>query len=316
MSIERTRPGPHEALSVVHRMAYEPGLEIVMGHLLIPLSSGLFEFRIIAANRGPTGVRETVLLGEAAAKADIKTDEALTQLMAGSKPDDPRHDSRFPDHPLSVVRSMLRMLAEPGSIEVTQPALQHPASEVLLPDMGCAMTPPPRYLRTPDSDGTFLRFSRVAFAGGAAGSDGVQMLTLSCFKEDGAAEGPERLKLLTAEGEFLIQGRLRGATSSQLETWSAPGQDGGVHLFFHTVFQPETFGDPQQRTILRLFTQAQGMVNVVMLDAAACLSKEEMLADLEAVIQSWRPLGTTAALPSVSPPPAEKKQKSWWRWWA
>ncbi|NOK32932.1 hypothetical protein HMI49_06935 [Corallococcus exercitus] len=313
VSIKRVRLGTCGALSVVHRMAYEPGMERVMGHLLIPLRSGLFEFRIVAVEQGPTGVRENVIFGEAAAKAGVKTDKELDQVLRSFNPDDPRHDSRFPQHPLSAVRSLLHLLAEPGNIQVTEPALQLHAGEVRIPDIGCAMTPPPRYLRTSDSNGTFLRFSRLAFAGGAAGSDGVQVLTISCFQADVTPEDPECMKKVTAQGASLLQGRSNGAASSQTETWMAPGPGGGVHLFFHTVFPSRAFGDPPKRAILRLFTHTRGVVNFVLLEAAACLSREEMLADIEAVIQSWRVLGAANAPASLSPPPAEKK-KSWWQW--
>ncbi|WP_375758652.1 hypothetical protein [Corallococcus exercitus] len=314
VSIKRIRLGTCGALSVVHRMAYEHGMEVVMGHLLIPLRSGLFEFRIVAAERGPTGVRESVIFGEEAAKAGVKTDEALDRVMKSFNSDDPRHDSRFPQHPLSVVRSLLQLLAAPGNIQVTEPALQLHAGEVRIPELGCAMTPPPRYLRTSDSNGTFLRFSRLAFAGGAVGSDGVQVLTISCFQADVTPEDPECMKKVTAQGASLLQGRSNGSASSQVETWMAPGPGGGIHLFFHTVFPSRTLGDPPKRAILRLFTHARGVVNVVLLEAATCLSREELLGDIEAVIQSWRVLEVAAAPPPPSPPPAEKKKKNWWQW--
>src|SRR5262245_29647082 len=33
------------ALSIIHRMMYRPGLEILMGHVLVPVTEGLFEVR-------------------------------------------------------------------------------------------------------------------------------------------------------------------------------------------------------------------------------------------------------------------------------
>jgi hypothetical protein len=97
-------------LSVVHRVAYEHGLELVMGHLLVPLRSGLFEFRVIAANKGPTGIRESQLFSEALAKAGVKTHEEAQRLMRSLSCRPPaqrralhaphaRHSGSHPAHP-------------------------------------------------------------------------------------------------------------------------------------------------------------------------------------------------------------------------
>lgn len=314
VSIERVLLGTSMALSVVHRMAYEHGLEIVMGHLLVPLQSGLFEFRVIAANRGPTGVRESLLSSEALAVAGVKTVEEADRVVRSVFSDDPRYDSRFPDHPLSVVRSMLRMLATPGVIQLTQPEPPAPANEVVLPEIGSAITPPRRYVRTPGSAGTLVRFSRVAFAGGHAGTDGVQELVVIRLAGEIIPEGPQRLQTLVASAEKLARSMSEDAPGARVETWTE-GDGNDAHALAHTEFQTGVQGEPRQRLLLRVFTGAGGVEQIVMLRASACVPKAELLEELEAVIQSWRPLGATRPSPVSAPPPVkveEKKKKKWW----
>jgi hypothetical protein len=313
LSIERVRLGACEALSVVHRNALEHGLEIVMGHLLVPLSSGLFEFRVVARNRGPTGVRESDIVARAMMEEKVKTQAEMEALMMRLTPDDPRHDSRYPDHPLTVVRDLLRMLAAPGVIEVSQPAPVPPAGEVVLPGLGSAVTLPPRYVQTANSEPTFAQFSRVAFAGGVPGSDGVQLLSLLMVAEKGSPEGPERQKMFAAKARELAQSTARGATGVHIETWTSASKGGGVQAFAHAEFQPGAQGVPRQSTLVCL-TDAGDVVKVVVLRTSACIPREELLADVETVTRSWRPLKGTGVPPPapVTPPPAQKKKKWWW----
>jgi hypothetical protein len=60
VSIEQVRVAGVDALTVVHRMSYEMGHEVIMGHLRVPVRTGMIEFRIIAAAR-LTGGRESIL---------------------------------------------------------------------------------------------------------------------------------------------------------------------------------------------------------------------------------------------------------------
>jgi hypothetical protein len=311
VSIERVWLGNCEALSVVHRMAYQPGLEIVMGHLLVPLRSGLFELRLLAGNRGPTGVRESAILQRAMQEANVQTRAEAEALMKRQTPDDPRYDAAFPDHPLTVVRGLLRRVAMPGVIEVTDPTPLPPAGEVVLPEIGCAVMLPPRYVQAANRGGTFVQFSRVAFAGGEAGSDGVQVLTLMSLAGEVIPDGPERQKTLTAHARSLAESLTRGASGVRIETWMSSGGVGGVQALAHAEFQPGAQGGPKQRAIFCLFTGTGGVEKTVMLVASACIPKEEMLADIEVVTRSWRLLGGTDAPPPVSAPPVGKKKK-WW----
>ena len=60
MKLYRLRYSP----TVVHRMLYEPGREQIMGHVLVPVRTGLVEFRLLAGSR-LTGVRESLLVARA-----------------------------------------------------------------------------------------------------------------------------------------------------------------------------------------------------------------------------------------------------------
>lgn len=171
---ERLQAGGAPALRTVHRMSYEPGREIVMGHLLIPLERGLFEVRV-AAGDPMTGVREAMLL---AMRRDPDASKPLTQAEL----DAPEHDEQFRDHALSRVRRALRWALAEAKLEVTAPAPPHRHGEVVLKKLDCALTPPPRFVRqTAHDDYNLEVFQRVGFCG----TDGVERLLVQRVQELG-----------------------------------------------------------------------------------------------------------------------------------
>lgn len=171
---ERLQAGGAPALRTVHRMSYEPGREIVMGHLLIPLKSGLFEVRV-AAGDPMTGVREAMLLA-------MRRDPDATKPLTQREIDAPEHDEKFRDHALSRVRRALRWALAEAKLEVTAPAAVHQHGEVVLKKLDCALTPPPRFVRQVDHDDYNLEvFQRVGFCG----TDGVERLLVQRVYELG-----------------------------------------------------------------------------------------------------------------------------------
>jgi hypothetical protein len=76
------------ALRTVHRMAYEPGREVVMGHLLVPLRRGLFEIRVLASD-SLTGVREALLVNRKLANLGGGEAPTLSQAEIEGHPADP-----------------------------------------------------------------------------------------------------------------------------------------------------------------------------------------------------------------------------------
>src|SRR4051812_399510 len=89
--------GGAPALRLVHRMTYEPGSEVVMGHLLIPLPDGLFEVRIVSEGLDrTTGYRESVL----AMKAMAASSSPMPVFLPQAEYDARENDVAFPHHPL------------------------------------------------------------------------------------------------------------------------------------------------------------------------------------------------------------------------
>lgn len=159
------------ALSIIHRMAYQPGKEIVMGHLLVPVRAGLFEARwIVPANQ--TGFRESVLLLKAMEGAVEGIPEGMPpeEIMKVLVYDDPKFDAMFPQHALSVARSADRWARE--NVRTADPAPPM-TREHALARLGCDLVVPPRFGIDAESK-TAARFHRVSLAG----NDGVQVLTV------------------------------------------------------------------------------------------------------------------------------------------
>lgn len=162
--------GANAALRTVHRMSYEPGDELVMGHLLVPLAGGLFEARV--AGRGSvasTGYRESAVFLEKGARG------FLPQPVY----DDAALDARFPGHPLTLVRSALRTLI--GSLHVVQPAPTRAWDRVRFASLGCELTPPARFVLEPSTEATGRpTFRRVAFCG----TDGIELFYVEPIERD------------------------------------------------------------------------------------------------------------------------------------
>lgn len=154
VELEHVTVGPAPGLRVVHRMFYQPGREILLGHLVIPLPDGVFEARV-AAGDGNTGYRESILLLKHPPTPPAK-------FHPQSEYDDPRYDANFRDHPLSRVRAALRELHEVWGLEALTAPTPQVDGPVDLPHLGCAIVPPPRFVLL-DTPADHARFVRVSF---------------------------------------------------------------------------------------------------------------------------------------------------------
>jgi microsomal dipeptidase-like Zn-dependent dipeptidase len=123
--------------------------------------------------------------------------------------DDPRYDSLLPHHPLSQIRAMLGALLAPGVVQVIDPAPSRPAGELVLPEVGGVMVPPPRYARMSALGEKFVVFSRVSFSG----TDGVQRaqrerragLIYGFQDSSPIGENPDRIAVFQRLGVRVIQ---------------------------------------------------------------------------------------------------------------
>jgi hypothetical protein len=154
VEVEHLNVGGAPAMRTVHRMLYERGREMVMGHLLVPLRDGLFEIRVIALDQ-TTGFRESLIL--------------VQRQVAGFLPqkeyDDPAWDATFPQHSLSRVRAALRGAREQWQLQVTRARDPMPDGEITLARLGCGLVPPPGFVLMPSSGPLREQLQRTSFCG-------------------------------------------------------------------------------------------------------------------------------------------------------
>ncbi|MBK8254797.1 MAG: hypothetical protein IPK82_19320 [Polyangiaceae bacterium] len=103
VDVEYVTVGGAPALRTIHRMAYQPGREIHLGHVLVPLKRGLFEARVVTTDSF-TGGRECVVM----LKTDRDAGAGETTIPPQAQMDDPKYDASFPEHCLSRARAALQ----------------------------------------------------------------------------------------------------------------------------------------------------------------------------------------------------------------
>ena len=146
------------ALRVIHRTAYRPGCEFVMGHLVVPTAQGTLEVRVIAQDR-TTGMRECIVYMQRRFAQESAEDVPISQAEF----DDPALDASLPQHCLSRVRFALAWAQEPGRIRRETHDRATWESIVTLLGFG-SIAPPPRFRPTPDHHGAACLFTRSTFA--------------------------------------------------------------------------------------------------------------------------------------------------------
>jgi len=284
------------ALRTVHRMAYQPTLEIVMAHLLVPLPGGLFEARAVCADR-MTGLRETALTQKRLQSAPPGED-GLGALMAEGRQqyfDDPAHDSTFPKHALSRARAAIRWLCNDSGLRVLQPALPRARGEIALPALGCALTPPPRFVLRPGDGPAEACFERCSFCG----TDGNETLLVRCEEKQ---LGRLRASSLRERGTELVrsiheQAKVENVHLHVEELGEIAGQP-------HVLVIAEGQGHQGPlRNAFWWFLDEAGRPWYLNLNATAAVPRETRAAELKAAAQSWR---LTAAAPAKKP---------WWKPW-
>jgi hypothetical protein len=263
---ERVNIGGAPALWVLHRPAHEPGCEIVMGHLLIPLACGTFEFRAIAAC-GLVGARDSSLASQMRAPKPAAAPEFTEGLVLGARvPNcgDPARDEQSSDDPLAIVRRAQWWLREEAAISVVAPAVAPATGEVAIPSMHCALTPPPRYLLHQQNEER-AQFSRLSFAT----TDGISLLTIAHFPFKSGAPGGKSSRAL-------------GGSTARAVAREASYQNAAAFMGFA--------GDDYfpARTVLRMFQDSLGEVWLAMIGTSQSVPENELSQELEAVVRSFR----------------------------
>jgi hypothetical protein len=150
------------ALRLLRRTAYQPGREIVCGHVIVPTAMGHINFWAIARAE-TTGLRETLVTatmrqgpesGPDAAEPDAEMLAAqgdaekviAMPFIPQATFDDSGLDAQFPEHPLTLVRQAIGKLCD--SVAITRAATSVP--EIIhLEEPRCAFVAPPRYVPVP-----------------------------------------------------------------------------------------------------------------------------------------------------------------------
>jgi hypothetical protein len=277
------------ALRLVRRLTYQPGNEIVAGHLVLPTAHGHIDLCALA-RAGTTGARESVV-SLMRSKLDAEAD-APDQADF----DDAAIDAHFPEHPLSMVRAALAAL--PGHVEVTAaPAV--PAAEVALPEASCAFVPPPRFAPVAPGVMRFHRTMRVLLRCGI----GAWRRSIEVWRLDDVPlrRRDPRRELATLAREVAARWSDEGFTDVNGEV--AIVDDFGERPQVEQRVAMTGAGRPI-RSVLRWWVEPDGVVYRVGSSGPHAVPDTDHSTALDAVQATWRRLDPVAG-----------PHRPWWRVW-
>lgn len=293
IDVEPSKFGEVDALRTVHRMAYEPGREMIMGHALIPVRQGLFEARVLCVDQ-MTGIRESILFSKRMMQQKSDNEADIEQLMATARQsdyDDPQHDDGFPEHSLSRARAALRWLQNESKIQVTEPPRPFADGEIELPHLGCAVVLPPRFALEDAAAGTFCR---VSFCG----SDGIERLRI---ERSADATSPASTNLATTAKSIARELHVAsGVKKIRLTVETLVGPNGNPQVLVIVEGKGHT---GQLRNAMIFFRDDRQRLWSLSRLGTAAVPNEALKADLTQTATSFRLL--------TSP----EKQKPWWNFW-
>jgi hypothetical protein len=183
VEVERTRVEKGCELYLLHRMFYEPGKEVVMGHVLIPVGNGLGEIRWVTSAH-QTGYREAVYMHHLVRTRAPSAGDGKPHHPGQAAFDDPARDVDFPQHPLSVARAARRWLDANVPRQITASPQYRTDGEIVLEPVGCALKPPPRFVLASVTSGPggtpVASLDRASFAG----TDGIDWFFIRRIAEN------------------------------------------------------------------------------------------------------------------------------------
>lgn len=287
IEVEYVQIGGTTALKVLRRLVYERGLEVVLGTLLVPVASGLCELTAFSRT-GETGARETVLLDLAMQQHPGKRRDELLRQLGQSFLDDARHDAKFPEHPLTLVRQALRWLTTGNdNLQVLAPPPPVAGGEVLLPAASTALQPPPRYvpvnMEAMPAPKTMAVLARVTLEG----VDHPRLLDV-WHLPDLLILGDDREAQLTelarrSVGEWERQGAT--AVEAQVQTLPPQGKLARVGAQIRMML-----GGAPAQSVSRWLVDEDGSVFRIALGAPPYVPMDELVGEADQVMNSWRRL--------------------------
>jgi len=237
------------ALEVVHDAHYEPGLETVMGHLLVPLRTGLFEARTMSSAHS-------------------------TRAEAAHEPS-----------PGDSVRAAHHWLRSSAGLRISDPG-KYETGEVTLAPLGCAVTPPPRFVFSGPADAgrqrVWYAFDRVSFSG----TDGVDRFLVQRIKERHVTHADAASRLL-ARADELSREIHEDAEVEQIQCMAErlPDLDGRPQA---SVVVEGHGHVGALRTAMRWFLDRDDQLWCLAISSTVALSRDDLAEKLEAATRSWR----------------------------
>ena len=294
---ERIEIDDEPVAKILHRTAYEPGLEAINCRLLIPIEAGTIEFVCQTTDR-LTGMRETVLMAGLMRESD--------ELEHPGQPyfDDPKHDETFSDHALSRSRREVERVLRLGGLKISG-TVQAPRGRVDLPDSACSLVPPARFAPLPpaalDMAPSISNLARVSLSS----MDG-QPILLSVWHLDHCAVPPGDKQALTELAEAIVDAwENEGSTDIRFQARALkPRGDFSAEVEATVDFKVR---GQKARDVQRWLADARGSVwRISATGPVRSFSKKQAQALLKEV-------RATFEVYDVEPPaPPPVKEKRWW----
>lgn len=294
------------ALYVIRRLAYQPGIEIIAGQLLLPTENCTYTFTF-EAQINPTGLRESML---AAQLPDIE--QGLTQAEI----DDRKNDGLIPQHPLTQVRKYMDSFGQKGGIPVI---IDHPfqpySGPLSIAHSGSKVTLPSGYVYAPEFSATMSpNFSMVTNMGlpplvqhRTLGNISIWMIPETQIN---GADAVTQLRTMAVHS--LEAWEKEGATIIKIE--SSPFSLNPDRVEIQSYAQIEVGGRPSHAVGI-WFLGTDGQVFRVDHSAHISIPRERLFDILKELYASWEriPQVPLSSKPKAASEPEAKPKKKWWQ---
>jgi hypothetical protein len=111
-------------IKMIIRVPQQPSGVIYLGSLTLPFKDFSFVVKMQCAERGSTGIRETLIMDELLKVREVRIDSSgkiegwfqdpydptASAMWMMNKAESDKYDIRFPEHPLSILRQTLRQI--------------------------------------------------------------------------------------------------------------------------------------------------------------------------------------------------------------
>jgi hypothetical protein len=301
-----------QALRLLRRITYQPGNEIIAGHLIVPTAVGHLDFCALARS-GFTGLRESLVMAmmNQDRERDLGAAESAAETLAaggaaegnGGKPfprqaayDDPALDAHFPEHPLSLVRQAITRLCASVAITQTAPRV---IDDIQLDEPRCAFAAPPRYVPVPMAAMRMHPTLRMLMRSGVESwNRDIEVWRLDDVR---FRRRDPRNELRALARETIAGWAREGATDIKTEVESVNDFDDRPQVQQSVNMKA---GGIARKSIFRWWVEPDGVVFRLGSGGPPSIPDVEHVAVLDGVQASWRRLD-----------PVQPSRRPWWRIW-